>query len=137
MSKETILENLKLDPTKEHLYVDNKLITSQKTFKAIKEEIKRDYENPLKNIHGFFISMKINKKGKIPLTVTCLQITISPNLFIGPTADDAFQSFTYNTNELKKYGFKLSHIKKMMRAIRKNTVSFEKDSISISELLKL
>ena len=53
MSKETILENLKLDPTKEHLYVDNKLITSQKTFRAIKEEIKRDYENPLKIYTGF------------------------------------------------------------------------------------
>jgi hypothetical protein len=131
------LDNLKLDPSLEHLYIDNELITSQKTFKAIKELIKQEYEKPSDNIHGFLISMKINKNSKTPLIINCSQITITPKLFVGPQEDDAFQSFTYNINELIKYGFKLVHIKKMMRAIKKNTVSFEKDSISISELLEL
>jgi len=129
------IEN-KLEPGKEHLYIDNKLITSQKTIKAIKEEIKKEYEKPEENIHGFIISLKINKTGKSSLTISCTQITITPKLFVGSLDDDAFQIFTYSNDELLKYGFKISHIKKIMKAKKKNTISFEKNSIPISDILE-
>ncbi len=37
---------------------------------------------------------------------------------------------------LKKHGFKKSHMKYMMKAIKNNLISFEKTRITISELLK-
>jgi hypothetical protein len=76
------------------------------------------------------------KKNNIPLSINCGQITITPKLFIGPKDDDTFQTFTYTKDELINNGFKMTHIKKMMKAIKNNLISFEKSSISITELLK-
>jgi len=90
-----------------------------------------------KDIKGFLIRITINNKEKYILNINCVQITLTPKLFIGPKDDDASQIFTYTEDELLKNGFKLSHIKKMMRAIKKNLISFEKSNISITELLKI
>ena len=125
-----------LDPYKDHLFVSNDLVASEKTTKALKEYVKNNYDAPSKNIKGFIIRMDLDKKNKIPLRINCGQITLTPKLFIGPKDDDILQTFTYTTDELLKYGFKLNHIKKMMKAIKNNTISFEKSSVSISELLK-
>jgi hypothetical protein len=104
--------------------------------KDIKTAIKNDYDAPKKNIKGFIIRLKIDKNNKKPLRINCCQITLTPKLFIGPKDDDILQTFIYTTDELLKYGFKLNHIKKMMKAIKNNTISFEKSSVSIYELLK-
>jgi len=125
----------KLEPNQQHLFIDNKLVTSQKTIKAIKEEIKKEYDNPEENIHGFIINLKINKTDKNLLTITCTQVTITTKLFVGSLDDDAYQIFTYSNDELLKFGFKISHIKQIMKAVRKNTVSLEKNSVSITEVL--
>ena len=125
-----------LDPTKDHLFVSNDLIVSEKTTKALKDNVKNNYDAPTKNIKGFIIRFDVDKKNKIPLRINCGQVTITPKLFIGPKDDDILQTFTYTQDELLKFGFKLSHVKKMMKAIKNNTISFEKSSIPISELLK-
>jgi len=104
--------------------------------KDIKTAIKNDYDAPKKNIKGFIIRLKIDKNNKKPLIINCTQVTVTPKLFVDSLDDDVFQIFTYTTDELLKYGFKLNHIKKMMKAIKNNTISFEKSSVSIYELLK-
>jgi hypothetical protein len=124
-----------LDPTKVHLFVANELIASVKTLKLLKGYVKENYDEPKKNIKGYIIRFNIDKKNKILLHIELTQVTITPKLFIGPKDDDAFQTFTYTKEELIKYGFKLSQIKKMIKAIKNNTISFEKSSISITELI--
>jgi hypothetical protein len=132
------MEDIKkvIDPTKDYLYVGGDLIASDKTFKKIKEYVKNEYDAPKKNIKGFLIKFNIKKTSKVFMNVSCTQITITPKLFIGATDDDMFQIFTYSPEEIKKHGFKKSHLKYMMKAIKKDLISFEKSRITITELLK-
>jgi hypothetical protein len=124
-----------LDPNKDHLFVGNELVASEKASKILKESVKENYEPPQKNIKAYIIRIDIDKKNKFPLSINCGQITITPKLFIGPKDDDTFQTFTYTKDELLDNGFKMSHVKKMIKAIKNNLISFEKSNISISELL--
>jgi hypothetical protein len=132
------MEDIKkvIDPTKEHLYVGGDLIASDKSIKKIKEFVKEEFDPPKKNIKGYLIKINVKKTSKIFMTITCTQITITPKLFIGPTYDDMFQIFTYSADEMKKHGFKKSHIKYMIKAVKNHLVSFEKSRITITELLK-
>jgi hypothetical protein len=125
-----------LDPNKVHMFVSNDLVASEKTTKTVKDYIKNNYDEPKKNIKGFIIRIDIDKKSKSILSVELTQVTITPKLFVGSKDDDAFQTFTYTSDELLDNGFKMSHVKKMMKAIKKNLISFEKSSISITELLQ-
>lgn len=128
--------NKVLEPSISHLFVGNELVASEKTLKLLKDDIKENYEPPKKNIKGFIIRITIDIKDKTPIYINCVENTITPKLTIGPKDDDAFQTFTYTKDELLNNGFKMSHIKKMMKAIKNNLISFEKSSISITELLK-
>ena len=128
--------NKVLQPSMSHLFVGNELVASEKTAKLIKQYVKENYEPPKKNIKGFIIRITIDIKDKTPIYINCVENTITPKLSIGPSGDDAFQTFTYTKDELIDNGFKMTHIKKMMKAIKNNLISFEKSSISITELLK-
>jgi len=125
-----------IDPIKVHIFVGNELVASEKTTKILKDYIKNNFEEPKQNLKGYIIHLDIDKNNKTPLQVEITQVTITKKLLVGPKDDDAFQTFTYTTDELIKNGFKISHIKKMMKAIKKNLISFEKSNISITELLK-
>lgn len=125
-----------IDPIKVHIFIGNELIASEKTTKLLKDYIKNNFEEPTKNLKGYIIHIDINNKSKIPLQIELTQVTITKKLMVGPKDDDAFQTFTYTPDELLNNGFKMSHIKKMMKAIKNNKISFEKSSISITELLK-
>jgi len=125
-----------LDPIKVHIFVGNELVGSEKTTKILKEYIKENFEEPKQNLKGYIIHLDIDKKSKTPVQVELTQVTITKKLLVGPKDDDAFQTFTYTSDELIKNGFKMSHIKKMIKAIKNNLISFEKSSISITELLK-
>lgn len=124
-----------LEINKTHLFVGGELVATEKTSKQIKQYVKNNYEPPKKDIKGFLIRITINNKEKYILNINCVQITLTPKLFIGPKDDDASQTFTYTEEELKKYGFKIKYIKDMMKAIKNNLISFEKSNISITELL--
>ena len=134
---DNLLENVKkvLQPSMSHLFVGNELVASEKTAKLIKQYVKENYEPPKKNIKGYIILISIDIKDKFPIHINCVQNTITPRLSIGPQGDDASQTFTFTKDELKKYGFKMDYIYKMMDAIKNNLISFEKSSISITELL--
>ena len=127
--------NKVIDPTKDYLYVGGDLIASDKTMKKIKEYVKTEFDAPKKNLKGFLIKFNMKKTSKVFMNVTCTQITITPKLFIGSTDDDMFQVFTYSLDEIKKYGFKKSHLKYMMKAVKNDLISFEKSKITITELL--
>ena len=81
--------------------------------------------------------MKIDKNNKSIISINCDQVTINEKLIIKSLESDGFQTFIYSTDELLKHGFKMSHIKKMIKAIKNHTVKFDKSFITITELLKL
>ena len=128
--------NKVIDPTKDHLYVGGDLIASDKSFKKIKDYIKSDFDPPKKNIKGYIIKLNIKNTSTIFMNVSCTQITITPKLYIGAKDDDMFQIFSYSPNEIKKFGFKKSHLKYMIKAIKNDLISFEKSRVTITELLK-
>ncbi len=124
-----------IDIKMDHMFVGGDLVASEKSFKDIKKSVKENYDAPKKDIKAYIFSFKIDKKDKDILSIFCKQLTITPKLFIKFGDDDVFQTFTYSSNELIKYGFKLTQLKKIMKAIKNNEVSYRKTSISISDIL--
>ena len=133
------LEDIKkiLQPSMSHLFVGNELVSSHKLPKLLRDDVKKNFDAPKKPIKGYIIRMKIDKNIKSIISINCDQVTINEKLIIKSLESDGFQTFTYTTDELIKHGFKMSHIKKMMKAIKNHTVKFDKSFISITELLKL
>jgi hypothetical protein len=125
-----------LSPSQSHLFVGGDLAASGKNPKEVKEYVKNTYNPPSKNIKSYLITLKINKNSNEPLIINCNEMTITPKLIIKSTDDDGFQTFIYTKNDLLKYGFKMSHIKKIIKAIKTESVSFEKSFIPITDLLK-
>jgi hypothetical protein len=126
-----------IKPSISHFFVGGELVASEKTTIGLKNYIKQNYDIPSKNIKGYLIRLKINKSDKNQILImNCMEMTITPKLLIKSLEDDGYQTITYSSNELIKHGFKLSHIKKVIKAIKNNTVSFDDSIISITELLK-
>ncbi len=125
-----------IDTKNGHLFVSNELVASQKTFKDIKTYVKANYDAPEKDLKGYIIRVKIDKNYKTPLSITCMQVTITPKLFIKSEDDDGIQTFNYTPDELLKYKFSMTHLKKIMKAIKNDAVSYRKTSIPISDILK-
>ena len=52
------------------------------------------------------------------------------------TDDDIAQTITYSREEFNKYGFKKSHITKIIKAIKNDLISYENFGVSITDVLK-
>jgi len=127
------IKNL-IDISQNHLFINNKIIISAKLIKSLKQQIKEDFENPDKDLKCFIVTISLQPNYKYPLTINCSQYTITPKLFLVSKDDDVSQTFTYSEKELIKYNFKLSHIKKIIKALKKDLVSFEKSSVTITNV---
>lgn len=132
------IEDIKkvLQPSMSHLFIANELVSSNKLPKLLREDVKKNFDPPTKPIKGYIIRMKIDKNEKHIISINCIQVTINEKLNIKSLEGDGFQTFTYTSEEILKNGFKMSHIKKMIKAIKNHTVKFDKSFISITELLK-
>lgn len=131
------IEDIKkiLQPSMYHLFVGNELVSSHKLPKLLRDDVKKNFETPKKPIKGYIIRMKIDKNEKDIISINCDQVTINEKLIIKSLESDGLQTFTYNKDELLKHGFKMSHIKKMIKFIKTNVIKFNKSFISITELL--
>jgi hypothetical protein len=136
---EKIFEKItKLIDIKEyHLFMNNKIIVSAKTLPSLKKKIKEDFDNPEKDIKCFIVSLSLDLNYKYPLMINCSSYTITPKLSLISIDDDVSQTFTYSKKELEEYSFKLSHIKKIIKVLKKDLVSFEKSTISITNVFKV
>jgi hypothetical protein len=121
----------------EHLFINNKVVATAKGLKSLKLKVKEDFENPKKDIKCFIISLGLHPDYKFPLTINCSQHTITPKLGLFAREDDMSQTITYSEKELENIGFKLSHLKKIMKVIKKDLISFEKNSVPITEVINL
>jgi hypothetical protein len=124
-----------LKPSTSYLFVGGDIVAEEKTPAEIKKYVKETFEPPKKDVKGYLITLKINKTSNEPIIVNCVEVTITPNLMVKSTEDDGFQTFVYTLDDYKKYGFKMSHIKKIIKAVKDESISFERNSIPISELL--
>jgi len=125
-----------IDPSVDNLFVKGKLLISARTAKEMREKLLQ-FEPPKRDIKAYNIRIKINRnKTENILSINCTQFTINKKLKLVNDDDDVFQTFIYSVDELIRYGFKLSHIKSMIKALKNNLISFEKPYISFTELKK-
>ena len=129
--------NKLIDIKENHLFINNKKVISAKSLKTLKELLKDSFENPNKDIKGYIIEISLDKKYKFPLMINCSQYTITTKLGLFHRDDDNSQTFTYTEKELEKYGFKLSHLKKIIKVIKKDLISFEERTIPISTVFNV
>ena len=135
---EKIFDKIKnlIDINQYHLFIKNKIVLSSVSLKELKNKLKDEYNNPPTDIKCFIVSFGLKSNYKFPLTINCSQYTITTKLILVMKDDDISQTFTYSENELTKYSFKLSHIKKIIRAIEKDLISFESNSVPITDIIK-
>ena len=120
-----------------HIFINNKIVVSAKTLPVLKKKIKEEFDNPNKDIKCFIVSLSLDINYKYPLMINCSSYTITPRLSLISTDDDVSQTFTFSKKELEEYSFKLSYIKKIIKALKKELISFEKSSIPITNVFKL
>lgn len=123
-----------IDTSQYHVYHKNKQILSAKTIKQLKSNIKNDVTPPTKNIKVYILELDIDPEWKYPLSINCSQYTITPKLALVVKPDDMSQTINYTKEDLKNYPFNLSHISKIIKAIKENLISFEKDEIFIKDI---
>jgi hypothetical protein len=119
-----------------HIFINNKIVVSAKTIPSLKKEIK-EFDNPEKEIKCYMISLTLDPNYKFPLMINCSSYTITPKLSLTSTDEDVSQTFTFSKKELEEYNFKLSYIKKIIKVLKKELISFEKSSIPITTVFKV
>ena len=128
--------NETIDINQTYLYRNNKIILFAPSFKQLKEGVK-EFENPSKDLKAYSVDFNLDTDYKYPLIINCTQTTITPKLNLVVKMDDMSLSITYTKEELIKYGFKKSHINKIIKAIKNDLLSYEKSSIPITTVVNL
>jgi hypothetical protein len=121
-----------------HIFYKNKLLKQLSTPipKKLDELVKANVNPPKTNKKVFVIRIKSNPNNpKSNLIISCSQQTITTKLAFVTEKGDYFITVKYSEEELEKYGFKLTHIKKIIKALKSHSISLEKSSISIGEIL--
>jgi hypothetical protein len=107
------------------------------TLPKLKKKVKEEFDKPDKDIKCFIFSYSLDEKYKYPLMMNVTSETITPKLSLVFTKDDVGQTFTYSKKELEKYGFELSHIEKMMKALEEDLIDFSKSSVPITNVFNV
>lgn len=123
-----------------HIFYKNNHLKqlSGPTPEKVKLLIKEHVNPPKNNKKVYIIRVKINNSNthsNNKLIINCLQQTITPTLALKIEKGDYMITISYSNEEFKKYGFKLSHVKKIINALKNHTVSLEKNIINITEIL--
>lgn len=127
------------DMSKIHLFQSGstKSILSEKTLPKIKKEIKENIKAPEKPKKVYLIEFNLKPDTEYPLRINCSQRTLSPKLALGTKDDDITLTVRYSSEELKKYGFKKEHIKRIIKAIKEDTASFKDLADNITHILQV
>ena len=126
-----------IDIKEYHIFINNKIVVSAKTIPNLKKKIKEEFDNPEKDIKCYMVSLSLDPNYKYPLMINCSSYTITPKLSLISIDDDVSQTFTYSKKELEEYSFKLSYIKKIIKALKKELISFEKSSVPITNVFNV
>ena len=121
-----------------HIFYKNKQLKqlTASTPVKLKLAIKEHVNPPKKNKKVFIIRIKINSdNSNRKIIISCDQYTITTELGLIVEKGDYGISVIYSDNDLEKYGFKLTHIKKIIKVLETKTVNLSKNFINISEIL--
>lgn len=111
-------------------------IVGEKTLPKLKKFIKENIENPNEDVEVFLIKFKLNLNDKIPLRISFAPYFITEKLNLIPDHDNSSLTIEYTKDEFEKYGFNKKHIKKIIKAIKNNKISYEELSDNISNILE-
>lgn len=114
------------------------LFNSSNKIDELKKLINKNIIAPKKNIKVYIIGITKSETSKNILNIKCYRSTITPNLklILGDGDELYFQTITWTKKEFEEYGLKKTDVLKIIDAIKKSLISFEKDSVSITEVLK-
>ncbi len=121
-----------------HMFKNNKSVLTAKTLTKLQKEVKERIKPPSKDVKVFvmdFVLSKENEDNDNAFIIICGQYTITPKLSMVMKEDDHAQTITYNKDEFKKYGFKKSHISKIINAMKNDLISYENLGVSITDIL--
>lgn len=110
---------------------------SHKTLLGVEKLIKENVNSPKTDKKVYLVKTRYlpnNKKKTILLS--CCKYTITPKLLLAKKKDDDCFTIIYSNKDYKKYGFELSHIKKIINKIKKEELDVEEQFISISFILE-
>ena len=122
-----------------HMFKNNKSVLTAKTMTDLKKELKERVKPPSKNVSVFimdFYLSKENENNRSAFIIICAQFTVTPKLGLVMTDDDHAQTISYTKEELNKYGFKKSHITKIMKAFKNDLIDYEDFHMPITDVLK-
>jgi hypothetical protein len=127
-----------IDTSKYHVFYKNKELIqlAQKTISKVEKSIKECVNPPKTNKKIYIVHIKYNQNSeKKKIIISCGKYTLNTklNLLTGEN-DDAF-SIIYNQKEFDKFGFNLSHIKKIINKINKEELDITEQFINISNIL--
>ncbi len=111
-------------------------IVSEKTLSKLKKVVKENIENPNEDVDVFLVKFKLNLNDKIPLRILFAPYFITEKLNLIPNYDNSSLTIEYSKEEFEKYGFNKKHIKKIIKAIKNNKVSYKELSDNISNILE-
>ena len=140
-----ILEKIKndidyTDHGRVELYRNSKLILKAESESELDDLVYDKIDNPNKNKKVIIVNylIKKNNKNKNPFQLSVDICTITPTLKIIQGKDDDGKVITFSNEELIKYGFKKSYLKKIFDAIKKGKISLNPLSTeSITTILEL
>ena len=108
-----------------------KLLSSEQiTRSGLSNDIKEQFNLLPKDIKVFKVFYGIDKKWKLskwefgPFYINVNQLTLTKDLELKQNDDDNGQTITYTVDEIDNLGFKLSHVKKIIKAVKNKTISF-------------
>lgn len=128
-----------LDISKYHLFYKGKELKelSEKTMNGVKKLIVENVNSPKTDKKVYLVNLKYNTDSdKRVLIISCGQYTITPKLKLAKGMDDDSFTIVYTPTELNKYGFNLTHIKKIINKIKKEELDVGVQFINISEILE-
>jgi len=122
-----------------HVFYKGKELKSltHKTLSGVEKLIKENVNSPKTDKKVYLVKIRylpdIERK---TILVSCCKYTITPKLLLAKKKDDDCFTISYSKKEYKKYGFELSHIKKIINKIKKEELNVEVQFIGIDEILE-
>ena len=122
-----------------HIFYRNKELKplSHKTISGVQNAIKQNV-NPSKTDKKIYLVKirHIPDTEKKYILISCCRNTISPKLLLTKKNDDDCFTILYSKKEYDKFGFDISHIKKIINKIKKDELDIEFQFINISSILE-
>ena len=119
-----------------HMFKNNKSVLTAKTLTKLQKEVKERIKPPSKDVKVFIMNFNFSPDDDdYVFRIICGQYTITPKLGMVMKEDDHAQTIRYNNDEFKKYGFKKSHISKIINAMKNDLISYESLGVSITDIL--